>query len=56
MFYNYVGPNEGPKYVKPANIHQDLWDQAQRDNPDPSWFVFCFLFFSIFKKSINFLN
>lgn len=39
-FYNLVDPRQVAMYGRPANATNDaLWQQAVRENPDPSWFV-----------------
>lgn len=42
-FYNLVPPQEVHLYQKPPNHDQKAWDEAQRKNPDPSWYVFFFI-------------
>jgi len=39
VFYNMVPPGEAVRYGRPANFPPELWDLAQRDNPDPTSFV-----------------
>ena len=39
IFYNVVAPTDIPKYVKPSNMEEKFWIQAQRDNPDPTRMV-----------------
>ncbi|KAL0073776.1 nucleoporin complex subunit 54-domain-containing protein [Phycomyces blakesleeanus] len=38
-FYNQVPPNEIRFYVRPPNQDEKLWDEAIRNNPDPSCMV-----------------
>ncbi|CEP09009.1 hypothetical protein [Parasitella parasitica] len=38
-FYNMVPPNEVHLYVRPQNQDEQLWNEAQRKNPDPTTMV-----------------
>ncbi|KAI9199467.1 nucleoporin complex subunit 54-domain-containing protein [Polychytrium aggregatum] len=38
-FYNLVHPSEAARYTRPANHDEALWNQAQKDNPDPTCMV-----------------
>ncbi|KAI8343612.1 nucleoporin complex subunit 54-domain-containing protein [Chlamydoabsidia padenii] len=38
-FYNMVPPNEVQLYVRPPNQDEQLWNEAQQKNPDPSCMV-----------------
>ncbi|KAK4512849.1 Molecular chaperone (DnaJ superfamily) [Mucor velutinosus] len=38
-FYNMVPPNEVHLYVRPQNQDEQLWNEAQRKNPDPTTLV-----------------
>ncbi|SAM07789.1 hypothetical protein [Absidia glauca] len=38
-FYNTVPPNEVQLYVRPPNQDEQLWNEAQQKNPDPSCMV-----------------
>ncbi|KAI8812053.1 nucleoporin complex subunit 54-domain-containing protein [Cladochytrium replicatum] len=38
-FYNMVHPNDVQFYGRPNNHDETLWNQAQRDNPDPTCMV-----------------
>ncbi|CAO3635784.1 unnamed protein product [Cunninghamella blakesleeana] len=38
-FYNMVPPNEVHLYVRPPNQDEQLWNEAQKKNPDPSCMV-----------------
>jgi len=33
-----VHPSEVQYYARPAPQDEALWQQAQRDNPDPTWY------------------
>ncbi|ORZ10718.1 nucleoporin complex subunit 54-domain-containing protein [Absidia repens] len=38
-FYNMVPPNEVQLYIRPPNQDEQLWNEAQQKNPDPSCMV-----------------
>ncbi|OMJ09762.1 putative nucleoporin Nup54, partial [Smittium culicis] len=38
-FYNYVEPGTASNYQCPPNENPELWQQAQRDSPDPNSMV-----------------
>ncbi|KAG2202062.1 hypothetical protein INT47_006254 [Mucor saturninus] len=39
-FYNMVPTNEAHLYVRPQNQDENLWNEAVRKNPDPTWYDF----------------
>jgi nuclear pore complex protein Nup54 len=38
-FYNLVPVEEAPRYQRPPQIPEGLWQEAVRSSPDPSWYV-----------------
>jgi hypothetical protein len=34
-----VDPQQIPFYVRPPNMADSLWEKAQKENPDPRWYV-----------------
>ena len=38
-FYNLVNPADAPKYARPSNIPEGLWNEAVSSSPDPTCLV-----------------
>ena len=34
-----VDPQQVPFYARPPNMADSLWEKAQKENPDPRWYV-----------------
>ncbi|GJJ14730.1 hypothetical protein Clacol_008997 [Clathrus columnatus] len=44
FFYNLVDPRQIGSYGRPSNATDDaLWNQAIRENPDPTWYILFYI-------------